>query len=178
MTARIVAPQMSESEIVAALVVRGVPSASAVKTARDAVAARDRYDKALATYQSAPPSSRKAPPSPGRSREVPWPFVSGWFAHNAIPLPKREYRFAPPRRFRMDFAWPEQMVGLEVDGGVWTSGRHTRGSGWTTDTEKLNLAVSMGWRMLRTTPTDFLTHDMAATIKAALEHYRCLTPAP
>ena len=41
---------------------------------------------------------------------------------NELPEPEREYRFAPPRRWRFDFAWPAAMLALEVEGGVWSTG--------------------------------------------------------
>ena len=68
-----------------------------------------------------------------------------------LPEPEREYRFAPPRRFRADFAYPERKLLIEVEGGVWTRGRHTRGAGYTSDAEKYNLATVKGWRVLRFT---------------------------
>lgn len=66
-----------------------------------------------------------------------------------LPEPVREYVFAKPRRFRMDFAWPELKVAVEIDGGVWSGGRHTRGAGFLRDCEKLNLAALGGWAVLR-----------------------------
>jgi very-short-patch-repair endonuclease len=64
----------------------------------------------------------------------------------------REYRFAQPRRFSFDFAWPDKKVFAEVDGGTWSYGRHVRGSGFMRDCEKMNLASSLGWRGYRFTP--------------------------
>lgn len=64
---------------------------------------------------------------------------------------QREYRFAPPRMWRFDFAWPEQRFAVEIEGGVWTNGRHTRGSGFVADTEKYNAAALAGWKVLRFT---------------------------
>jgi len=65
------------------------------------------------------------------------------------PEPKREYPFAHPRRWRFDFAWPSLMLALEVEGGIWTKGRHSRGSGMEADMEKYNHAARLGWRVLR-----------------------------
>jgi len=65
--------------------------------------------------------------------------------------PQREYRFAPPRMWRIDFAWPDRKVAVEIEGGVWTNGRHTRGSGFVADCEKYNAAVLAGWKVLRFT---------------------------
>jgi hypothetical protein len=47
-----------------------------------------------------------------------------------IPAPIREYRFAPPRRWRFDLAWPSLRLALEIEGGTWTGGRHVRGNGF------------------------------------------------
>ena len=91
---------------------------------------------------------------------------------NRVHKPELEYPFARSkgRKFRFDFAWPDQSVALECDGGVWSGGRHTRGSGWMKDSEKLNLAATMGWRMLRCTPSQLCTDEMMDTIKQALEY--------
>lgn len=70
----------------------------------------------------------------------------------SLPEPVREFRFAPPRRWRFDYAWPLEKLALECDGGVWTQGRHTRGAGVEKDNEKLNTAIVAGWRVLRVTP--------------------------
>ncbi len=70
----------------------------------------------------------------------------------ALPLPEREWKFDEKRRWRFDYAWPERMVALEVEGGVWTGGRHTRGAGFVKDMEKYNRASVLGWRLLRVTP--------------------------
>jgi len=78
-----------------------------------------------------------------------------------IPEPVAEFRFAAPRRWRFDWAWPEDMLALEVDGGVWTRGRHTRGSGFLRDIEKLNSAAIAGWSVLRTTPDHVQTQGLA-----------------
>jgi len=86
-----------------------------------------------------------------------------------LPLPEREYRFAPPRRFRADFAYPERKLLIEVEGGVWTRGRHTRGAGYTSDAEKYNLATVKGWRVLRFTG-DMIKSGMAvSTIEQMLK---------
>lgn len=84
--------------------------------------------------------------------------------------PIMEYRFDAHRQWRFDFAWPERKVALEVDGGIWKQGRHTRGAGWLKDTEKLNSAATQGWRMLRCTPQQLASPEMIETIKAALNH--------
>jgi len=68
-----------------------------------------------------------------------------------LPDPVREHTFAKPRRWRFDFAWPDFCVAVEIEGGVWSRGRHGRGSGIVGDIEKSNAAVMRGWRLLRFT---------------------------
>ena len=85
------------------------------------------------------------------------------------PIPVREYRFAAlhlcagkglrarlkaarMQDWRFDLAWPTLRLAIEVDGGGWVSGRHSRGAGIESDCAKLSTAVSMGWRVLRVTP--------------------------
>src|SRR5688572_10984501 len=74
-----------------------------------------------------------------------------------LPEPTPEHRFSPPRKWRFDFAWPDHRVALEVEGGAFTRGRHTRGAGFVKDMEKYNTATLAGWRVLRVTPSDLLT---------------------
>ncbi len=62
---------------------------------------------------------------------------------------EREYVFAPPRKWRFDFAWPSEKIAVEVEGAVWANGRHNRPSGFIADLEKYNAAALNGWRVLR-----------------------------
>ena len=71
-----------------------------------------------------------------------------------VPEPEREYMFAKEamgRRWRWDFCWPSHMLAVELEGGVWSRGRHTRGAGFIADCEKYNAATLLGWRLLRFT---------------------------
>lgn len=64
----------------------------------------------------------------------------------------REHKFNARRKWRMDFAWPNAKVALEVEGGIWTQGRHTRGAGVLADMDKYNSATAQGWKVFRCTP--------------------------
>ena len=66
-----------------------------------------------------------------------------------LPEPEREFRFHPVRKWRFDFAWPAQMLAVEIEGGVFVTGRHSRGLGMLADMEKSATAMMMGWRVLR-----------------------------
>lgn len=79
----------------------------------------------------------------------------------------REFQFAPPRRWRFDFAMPERKIAIEVDGGVYSGGRHTTGKGFEADLEKLNRATTLGWRVLRYS-TGMVQRGVLADIEAVL----------
>lgn len=80
----------------------------------------------------------------------------------------REYRFDPSRRWRFDYAIPAHKIAIEVEGGVWTQGRHTRPAGFIGDMEKYNAAAVLGWRILRTTPSNLF--NFFETIKRAVDN--------
>ena len=62
-----------------------------------------------------------------------------------------EHYFAKPRKFRFDVAFVEQKLAIELDGGIYAQGRHSRGVGYEKDCEKFNLAVELGWAVLHYT---------------------------
>ena len=71
---------------------------------------------------------------------------------NNFPEWETEYRFHPKRRWRIDFAWPEQRVALEVQGGIhMAKSGHNTAAGITRDCEKANEAVVLGWKVLSVT---------------------------
>jgi very-short-patch-repair endonuclease len=73
-----------------------------------------------------------------------------------LPAPVEEHRFHPTRKWRFDMAWVREKIAIEVDGGAWSGGRHTRGAGFIKDHEKLNAATVLGWRVLRYTPSQMM----------------------
>ena len=85
-----------------------------------------------------------------------------------LPEPVREHRFAPPRRWRADFAFVDAHVLVEVEGGRWVGGRHTSPTGFAADCEKYNTAALMGWAVLRVTPEMVSDGTALAYIERAL----------
>lgn len=61
----------------------------------------------------------------------------------------REYRFHPTRKWRFDFAAPDEKIAIEIEGGIHSKGRHVRPKGYIGDLEKYNEAAWLGWRVLR-----------------------------
>jgi very-short-patch-repair endonuclease len=78
--------------------------------------------------------------------------------------PYCEVKFTFVKDWRLDCAWPSRLVAVEIDGGTWTSGRHSRGAGYAEDCRKLNTATEMGWAVLRYT-TDMLEADPIGIVR-------------
>lgn len=89
-----------------------------------------------------------------------------------LPMPEREHKFHPTRRWRFDLAYPARSLAIEVEGGVYSGGRHTRGKGFTDDCEKYNQAVLLGWRVLRFTTAMIKSGAAIETIERAIETLR------
>ena len=82
------------------------------------------------------------------------------------PLP--EYRFAPPRRWRFDWAFVNAKVAIEVQGGLFVAGRHTRGAALIREYEKINHAAMLGWRILFVTPQQFSSGEAIQLASVAI----------
>lgn len=73
---------------------------------------------------------------------------------SGLPLPRTQWKAIPGRQFRCDFAWPDRMLALEVDGGLYRGKNGQRGPGHTStkrllaDMEKRSLLAIAGYRVL------------------------------
>jgi len=81
----------------------------------------------------------------------------------------KEYAFHPTRKWRFDYCIPEAMIAIEVEGGAYTQGRHTRGKGFIADMDKYNEAAILGWCLIRVTPDKLMTSKTIDMIKKALD---------
>ena len=95
-------------------------------------------------------------------------IVTAFFAEQGISEPQFELQFHPLRRWKFDLSWPGYMLAIEVQGGIWSRGRHNRGAAMLKEWEKLNEAATMGWRILYCQPSSLCMVDFAKTIKKAL----------
>jgi very-short-patch-repair endonuclease len=85
-----------------------------------------------------------------------------------LPEPLRNHIFALPRQWAFDFAWKEQRLAAECDGGTWSGGRHSTGKGYEEDCHKINAATLLGWRVLRFTGDMIVSGAALTTIEQAL----------
>ncbi len=88
-----------------------------------------------------------------------------------LPCPIPEYRFCFGRRWRIDYYFEAdngRRVGLEVEGGVWSAGRHVRPKGFLADIEKYNQMAMQGIFLLRTTPDKLLSAETIENLKQVI----------
>jgi hypothetical protein len=90
-------------------------------------------------------------------------FLTGCKARG-LPTPEREWPVSNDRKFSFDWAWPEQKIALEIEGGIYGRGKpcpmckrkavgaHTSIERLKSDMEKYNLAAMLGWLVLRARP--------------------------
>ncbi len=73
-----------------------------------------------------------------------------------LPEPVPEYRWHPVRKFRAHYALPLHRVLIEIDGGLFINGGHSRGCGRMHDMAKDRAATLLGWRTLRYAPPELM----------------------
>lgn len=87
----------------------------------------------------------------------------------------KEFHFCPDRKWRADYAFPNDKLLIEIEGGVWSGGRHFRGVGAIKDMEKYNEAAILGYRLLRFTPKQIKGFQALRSIKRWFDNKRGIT---
>lgn len=77
-----------------------------------------------------------------RQFEARWRVLGG-------PVLEPEHRFDSDRGWRADFLHRPTMTLIELEGGAYSQGRHTRSKGFIEDIFKYNRATMLGYRLLR-----------------------------
>ena len=95
-------------------------------------------------------------------------MVKWLWASLGLPPAVPEYRFCADRKWRFDYAWPAARLALEVQGGIWTQGRHTRGAALQKEWEKLNTAAALGWRVMYCAPGTEGSYQLVQLLKHAI----------
>lgn len=99
-----------------------------------------------------------------------------------LPVPVAEYRFAKdldpvvlaslgqtkPRQWAIDWAFLDQRLAVEIEGGYAIGGRHTSVKGFLGDLEKYAVLTCLGWRLLRVTPRDVRSGMALTWVQRAL----------
>ena len=71
-----------------------------------------------------------------------------------LPVPQTEFQFHATRKWKADVCWPyiTNPLIVEVDGGLYVNGGHTRGAAREKDYERDAEALKLGYRILRVSP--------------------------
>lgn len=89
-----------------------------------------------------------------------------------LPVVHREFEFHPDRKWRFDFAWPELLLAVEIEGVTANGGRHQRIAGFKADLEKYHHAFMLGWRVYRCDSAMVSTGQAFAAVEHAIAMIR------
>lgn len=94
-------------------------------------------------------------------------YLAKLCSDNNLPKPQPEYKFHAARKWRIDYFFEQDgvKVGMEIEGAIWTNGRHTRGSGFIKDMEKYNEMAAHGIFLIRFPASDLPTMEMVKLLK-------------
>lgn len=83
---------------------------------------------------------------------------------------RREFCFHPERKWRLDLCFPEQRLGVEIEGFAagGKAGRHQRLGGFSADCHKYSELAIMGWRLIRCTTRQVKSGEALQWIERAL----------
>lgn len=98
---------------------------------------------------------------------APEEVLAAGLAQAGIPY-QREVKLIPGRKHRVDFHITGHPLVVEVEGGTWTGGRHTSGSGFEKDCWKYNQLTLLGFQVLRFTSGMVMSGEALETIKQAI----------
>lgn len=81
-----------------------------------------------------------------------------------------EFLFHETRKWRIDFYIEHngKKLAIEVEGGIWSNGRHTRGSGFIKDMQKYNELTKYGIFMYRVEPSKLFDLSVLQDIQIIL----------
>jgi very-short-patch-repair endonuclease len=81
-----------------------------------------------------------------------------------LPNPLREFKHIEHRDFRLDFAWPDRRLGVEVQGMV-----HRIKARFSGDIEKRALGLLAGWRVLEVSGAEIRSGRAIAWLIALMD---------
>lgn len=87
-------------------------------------------------------------------------------------------RAAGLQDWRFDLCSPSLMIAVEIEGGAWTGGRHTRGAGFSGDLRKYAAAQRLGWTIIRTDYAMIRSGEAYTTIRVVAARIASGRPPP
>jgi very-short-patch-repair endonuclease len=108
-------------------------------------------------------------------KDLKYPQLLAAFVALDLPIPTQEVVFAKElgRKWRTDFTIIQgtKKIAIEIEGGAFSGGRHTRGVGFVNDMQKYNAYSLLGYTLLRFTSEQAIKQPImcAKWIKCVLE---------
>lgn len=148
-------------------------------TAADINRARRRWSKAFKANNPAATGKKPAAAAPSAARPgktgqparkspLEAKFEVLWIKEGGPPLTP-EYKFHPTRKWRLDYALPDYLIAIEIEGLCrGGKGRHQQIGGFTSDCIKYFSATMLGWTVFRL-PPKMISNE---TIKQIINHWR------
>lgn len=145
-----------------------------IEVSPDVLARNVEYLDALTSGNWEPESSEMRKKKQHRSEDKKGLFLKALaeFAPN-LPEPmggtkrSEEFHPIPGRDHSCDWAWPQWGIVVEVDGGTWVNGRHSRDS----DYWKINEITALGYTVFRFTTSQLRRRDTAAECVGQLLYF-------
>tara|TARA_R110000803_G_scaffold201323_1_gene266066 strand:+ start:511 stop:927 length:417 start_codon:yes stop_codon:yes gene_type:complete len=81
-----------------------------------------------------------------------------------------EHKFHDTRKWKIDLFIPDIKIAIELEGGVYTGGRHTRPKGFLADIEKYNNITILGLRLLRYAHVEHTYKDILKDLKELIKN--------
>jgi len=107
-----------------------------------------------------------------------------YFMQSGLPEPVFELQYIPGRKFRLDIAWQDWKVGIEVQGGTYGRGKrcpycgerkamgHSSITGMIRDREKNNLGILAGWRVFQVDTRQLYTIETVNLVKGFIKEIK------
>jgi hypothetical protein len=109
--------------------------------------------------------ARKIPQPVNRTLET--KFRLACVAHG-LPAPAEQFQVHESRKWQWDFAWPWLRICVDLDGGIYTGGAHSRGARIEKDHEKRNAAAADGWTVLLFGPKAVTSASFVEVLRLAM----------
>ncbi|MFU8927539.1 hypothetical protein [Acinetobacter puyangensis] len=87
---------------------------------------------------------------------------------------EQEYKFHPQRKWRADFKIEGYPILIEVEGGTYSNGRHSRGTGFAKDCGKYNAAAKLGYFVIKGDTNQVKSGELLRDIQDMIEYLRAV----
>jgi hypothetical protein len=123
--------------------------------------------------------------SPDRSLHTRFELWCETMPKDCVNPPLPEYQFDEPelrtqrRRWRFDYCWPSYSGGLlrgvcvDIEGGLYVQGAHSRGAQIEGDHEKRNAAAAQGWLVILIGPKAVKSGQFMPALERCLRRAGC-----